>query len=254
MKKITKLLLAVVLMLPQVNTAQNLDEILDNYFENTGGRAQWDALQGIKMYAKVSQMGLEIPLEITQLKSGKQMTIINFQGQQIKQGVFDGTILWSINMKTQKAEKSDQEATDNIKREMGDFPDPFLNYKQKGYTAELLGTEEIDGAACYKIKLTKKPLIIDGQEVENISFYFFDMDNFVPIAVHSEIKAGAAKGQMSEIKMSDYQEVEGYYFPFSMIQGLKGQEGQAISFDQIEINPQVNDSEFTFPEDPSGSN
>jgi len=39
-----------------------------------------------------------------------------------------------------------------------------------------------------------------------------------------------------------------------MIQGLKGQEGQAISFDQIEINPQVNDSEFTFPEDPSGSN
>jgi outer membrane lipoprotein-sorting protein len=241
------------LTLPQLTLAQDLDEILDNYFENTGGRAQWEALEGIKMTAKINQMGMEIPLEIIQLKSGKQMTVINFQGQQIKQGVFDGQVLWSINMMTQKAEKSDQETTDNIKREMGDFPDPFLNYQAKGYTAELLGTEEIDGAECYKIKMTKKPLIVDGQEVDNVSFYYFDMDNFVPIAVQSEIKAGPAKGQMSEVKMSDYQEVSGYYFPFSMIQGLKGQEGQAITFNQIEVNPQVDEAEFVFPED-SGTN
>jgi len=253
MKHLFTLVLAVVLTLPQLTLAQDLDEILDNYFENTGGRAQWEALEGIKMTAKINQMGMEIPLEIIQLKSGKQMTVINFQGQQIKQGVFDGQVLWSINMMTQKAEKSDQETTDNIKREMGDFPDPFLNYQAKGYTAELLGTEEIDGAECYKIKLTKKPLIVDGQEVDNVSFYYFDMDNFVPIAVQSEIKAGPAKGQMSEVKMSDYQEVSGYYFPFSMIQGLKGQEGQAITFDQIEVNPQVDEAEFVFPED-SGTN
>ncbi|MEK9958080.1 MAG: outer membrane lipoprotein-sorting protein [Flavobacteriaceae bacterium] len=253
MKHLFTLVLAVVLTLPQLTLAQDLDEILDNYFENTGGRAQWEALEGIKMTAKINQMGMEIPLEIIQLKSGKQMTVINFQGQQIKQGVFDGQVLWSINMMTQKAEKSDQETTDNIKREMGDFPDPFLNYQAKGYTAELLGTEEIDGAECYKIKLTKKPLIVDGQEVDNVSFYYFDMDNFVPIAVQSEIKAGPAKGQMSEVKMSDYQEVSGYYFPFSMIQGLKGQEGQAITFDQIEVNPQVDEAEFVFPED-AGTN
>ena len=253
MKHLFKLILAVALTLPQLTLAQDLDEILDNYFENTGGRAQWEALEVIKMTAKINQMGMEIPLEIIQLKSGKQMTVINFQGQQIKQGVFDGQVLWSINMMTQKAEKSDQETTDNIKREMGDFPDPFLNYQAKGYTAELLGTEEIDGAECYKIKLTKKPLIVDGQEVDNVSFYYFDMDNFVPIAVQSEIKAGPAKGQMSEVKMSDYQEVSGYYFPFSMIQGLKGQEGQAITFDQIEVNPQVDEAEFVFPED-AGTN
>lgn len=253
MKHLFTLVLAVVLTLPQLTLAQDLDEILDNYFENTGGRAQWEALEGIKMTAKINQMGMEIPLEIIQLKSGKQMTVINFQGQQIKQGVFDGQVLWSINMMTQKAEKSDQETTDNIKREMGDFPDPFLNYQAKGYTAELLGTEEIDGAECYKVKLTKKPLIVDGQEVDNVSFYYFDMDNFVPIAVQSEIKAGPAKGQMSEVKMSDYQEVSGYYFPFSMIQGLKGQEGQAITFDQIEVNPQVDMAEFVFPED-AGTN
>ena len=132
---------------------------------------------------------------------------------------------------------------------MGDFPDPFLNYKDKGYFAELIGKEEIDGAECFKIKLTKKPLVIDGNEVENVSFYFFDTENFVPIVVHSEIKSGPMKGQVSEIKMSDYQEVEGLYFPFSMVQGLKGQEGQTITFDQISINPEIEDSEFDFPEE-----
>ena len=249
MKKLIILLSVGLLLVVQSVQAQTVDEIIDTYFENTGGKAQWEKLQGLKLSAKINQMGMEIPLDIIQLRSGKQMTVINFQGQQIKQGVFDGKVLWSINMMTQKPEKSDQETTENVKREMGDFPDPFLNYKQKGYTAELLGTEEIDGANCFKIKLTKKPLIIEEKEVENVSYYFFDTDNFVPIVVHAEIKSGPMKGQISEIKMSDYQEVEGLYFPYSMVQGLKGQEGQTITFDQISINPEVADTEFEFPEE-----
>lgn len=248
MKKLFTLLFISILTISNIN-AQSLDEIIDNYFENTGGKDQWEKLEGLKLSAKINQMGMEIPLDIVQLKSGKQLTEINFQGQSIKQGVFDGNVLWSINMMTQKPEKSDQETTDNVKREMGDFPDPFLNYKDKGYIAELIGKEEIDGAECFKIKLTKKPLVIDGNEVENVSFYFFDIENFVPIVVHSEIKSGPMKGQVSEIKMSDYQEVEGLYFPFSMVQGLKGQEGQTITFDQISINPEIEDSEFDFPEE-----
>lgn len=229
--------------------AQTLDEIIENYFENTGGRAQWESLEGIQYKAKINQGGMEIPLEIVEMKSGKQMTVINFQGQVIKQGVFDGKDLWSINFMTQKAEKSDQETTDNIIRDMGDFPDPFLNYKSLGYQAELMGKEVIDGTECFKIKLTKKPMVVDGEEVENVSYYFFDTENYVPIVVHIEIKSGELKGQMSEVKMSDYQEVGGLYFPFSQSQGLKDQEGQVIGIDEIILNPEIADSEFSFPEE-----
>jgi outer membrane lipoprotein-sorting protein len=48
--------------------------------------------------------------------------------------------------------------------------------------------------------------------------------------------------------MSDYQEVEGLYFPFSMTQGVKDQPGQPITIESIELNPSINDSEFNFPE------
>lgn len=234
-----------------ITTAQTAEEIIDTYIENMGGLENWNKLEGIKMYAKVNQGGMEIPLEITQLKDGRQMTVINFQGQEIKQGVFDGETLWSTNFASQKAEKSDQETTDNLKLQSGEFPDPFFKYKERGYKVELLGTEEIDGAETFKIKLTRKPMKVDGQEEENVSFYFFDTENFVPIVMHSEIKTGPSKGQMSETKMSDYQEIDGLYFPYALTQGMKGQPGQAITMDKIELNPTVDAKEFKFPDENS---
>jgi outer membrane lipoprotein-sorting protein len=232
----------------QVN-AQTAEEIIANYFENTGGLDNWNKLEGIKMSAKVNQGGMEIPIEIIQLKNGKQMTSINFQGLELKQGVFDGEVLWNTNFQTQKAEKSDKESTENMKIQAKDFPDAFYNYKEKGYTIELLGKETIDGTETFKIKLVKNPLIVEGKEVENSSVYFFDAENFVPLVVQTEIRMGPGKGMISESKFSDYQEVDGLYFPFSLTQGVKDGASQPITIDKIEINPTVDEAIFKFPED-----
>ena len=248
MKMLNRLFILVTLICSYTINAQTVDEIIDNYFENTGGVENWEKIEGIKMSAKVNQGGMEIPIEIVQLKSGKMMTTINFQGQSIKQGVFDGEVLWSSNFMTQKAEKSDEESTNMVKNEMNQFPDPFLNYKEKGFTAELVGTETVDGAETFKIKLTTTPNIIEGKEVPSVAYYFFDNENFVPIQVHEEITVGPGKGMVSEIKMSDYQEAGDVYMPYSMTQGVKGQPGAPITMDKIEVNPTVDDSEFTFPE------
>lgn len=247
MKKIT--LLVLVLCASLSLKAQTADEILTNYFENIGGLENFKKVEGIKMTAKMNQQGMEIPLEIIQFADGKRMSVINFQGKEIKQGVFDGEILWSNNFMTMKAEKSDAETTENMKLEMNDFLDPFIDYKNKGYLVELLGKETIDGAETFKIKLTKEPVTVDGKKEESVSFYFFDTENFVPIAVQSEIKAGPGKGMISEITMSDYQEVEGLYFPFSMTQGVKGQPGAPITITAIELNPKIEAEEFAFPEE-----
>lgn len=245
-----KLLLFVIAIATSVSIqGQTVDEILETYFENIGGKEKLAALKGMKMSASVNQGGMKIPIELYQMADGKQMTSITFQGKTIKQGVFDGETLWSTNFMTMKAEKSDAETTANMKLEMNDFPDSFLNYKEKGYTAELLGKETIDGTETFKIKLTKKPITVDGKKEENIEFYFFDTENFVPIAIHSEVKSGQAKGMISVVTMSDYDEVDGLYFPFSMSQGIKGQAGAPITIDKIELNPTVDAKEFAFPEE-----
>jgi outer membrane lipoprotein-sorting protein len=229
-------------------SAQTVDEIIAKYFENTGGIDKWKSVQGVKMAAKVNQGGMEIPLTMIQMKDGRQATVISFQGKEIKQGVYDGSTLWSHNFMNMKAEKSDAEATENFKKDIGEFPDPFLTYKERGLKAELLGKETVDGTETFKIKLTKKPIKVDGKEVENIVFYYFDAENFVPLMFESEMKSGPAKGQVVLNKMSDYQDVNGLMFPFSMSQSVKGQGGGSpVTISKIELNPTVEVSVFTFP-------
>ncbi|MBS1951569.1 MAG: hypothetical protein OJF59_001243 [Cytophagales bacterium] len=232
-----------------VAKAQTVDEIIAKYFENTGGMEKWKALQGIKMSAKANQGGIEIPIVITQLKDGRQATSINFQGKDIKQGVYDGTTLWSTNFVNMKAEKSDAETTENFKKDIGEFPDPFLTYKERGLKAELLGKETIDGAQTFKIKLTKKPIMVDGKEAENIVYYYFDSENFVPLVIEQEIKTGQMKGAIQQNKMSDYQDVDGLMFPFSLAQGIKDKGSQTLTISKIELNPKVDPSIFVMPKE-----
>ena len=125
----------------------------------------------------------------------------------------------------------------------------FNSTSYTDYTVELIGKETIDGTETFKIKLMKEPVTVDGKKEDSVSFYYFDTENYVPIVVHTEIKSGPMKGKMSESKMSDYQEVDGLYFPFSMVQGLKGQPGQTMNITKIELNPTIDDSVFAFPEE-----
>ena len=248
MKKLNYLLLtAFVFMISTSFNAQTVDEIIENYIENTGGAENWQKVKSIKMNMSVNQMGMDIPIE--QYSSAERTyTKISLQGQEIMQGVFDGKTLWSTNFMSMKAEKSNQEDIENVKNALNEFPDPFLNYKEKGYTAELMGTETLEGSDVFKVKLTKKPNLVDGEEVPNVTIYYFDAENFVPIMTHQEMTEGPAKGTIMEGKMSDYQEVDGLYMPFSMTQGIKDQPGQAVIIKSIEINTVVDDSNFKFPE------
>lgn len=230
-----------------------VDEIIDGYFENTGGVDAWKSLKGMKMMAKVNQGGMEIPLEIVQMADGRSYTKITFQGMELKQGVFDGETMWSTNFQSMKAEKADTETTENAKLDLNDFPDSFLDYKEKGYTAELMGTETIDGAETYKVKLTKEPRTIDGKEVEDVSFYYFDTESFVPLAVDREIKQGPQSGAIGRSTMSDYQEVDGLYFPFSLTQGVKDGPSQPLMIESIVVNPEVDDAAFAFPAEQASS-
>jgi len=228
--------------------AIDVDEIISGYYENTGGTEAWSQLTGVKMIGEFNQGGMKFPFEIVNLKDGRQYMKFSFQGKEIKQGVFDGETMWNTNFMTMKAEKSDAESTANQMLEINDFPSALFNYKEKGYTLELIGTEAVEGTDTYKLKLVKEPVTIDGNKVEDISFYYFDTEAFVPLVTEAEVKSGPAKGKIGESKLSDYQEVDGLYFPFSMTQGIKGGGGNAsMIITSIELNPTVSQSDFAMP-------
>jgi hypothetical protein len=226
--------------------AQSANEIISACKEAMGGQA-WDKINGLKYVATVEQMGMKIPLEIVAMRDGRMYTKITFQGMEITQGAYDGATVWSTNFMTQKAEKADDETTENTKRTCKEFPMGLFHCENFGYTATLEGEETIDGVVCHKIKLDKKTTLAEGKEVPNIEYYFIDKDSKAVIMTESEITTGEMKGKMAQTKYSDYQEVSGAFVAFSQTMGLKDGESQAISFEKIEANPSVSDENFKFP-------
>lgn len=246
MKRLT-LLLALSLVCIYTN-AQTAEEIITNYFENTGGIEAWNNITGVQMNASVNAPIGEIPLTIYNAKDGSSFVKMTLQGNEIMQIAFDGETAWGMNMMSMQAEKQEAETVENLKRAIKEFPNPLFNYKENGFAVELLENETIEGTECFKVKLTKDPMLIEGEEIENVSYYYFDSENFVPILIEAEIKQGQAKGMISQTFLSDYQEVDGVYFPFSMIQGAKGYPGQTITIKSIDINPEIDKSILAYPE------
>ena len=230
-----------------ISFSQTAEEIVATYIKNIGGADKLKSISSVQMKASVDYGGMNIPIEMISLRDGRSVMKITFQGQEMVQMAFDGKTAWGTSFMTMKPEKNDAEETENIKRSMGDFISPLINYKANGYSIELLPNETMEGVECFKIKLTKKPLMIDGKEVPNVEFYYIDKENFVPIVVEAEIPSGEMKGNISQTVYSDYQEVDGVYFPFSMMQRLKDGQGQVIEFEKVVLNQKFEDKIFLFP-------
>lgn len=224
------------------SNAQTADEIINKYITTIGGAEKLKALKAIKMEMSTNQGGMEIPVEVFQATGGKMYVKINLQGKEITQIAYDGTTMWNTNFMTMKAEKSPEEATNNMKLNDADFPDEFLDYKTKGYKAEFVAKETKEGSECFKVKFTKKPTSIDGIKTDDVSFYYFETENNLVIAKESEVKEGPMKGQKALSTMSDYQEVDGIFFPYSRIEF-----GQPLKVKKITLNPTVDAKAFAFP-------
>lgn len=243
MKTLKKLFILILLISVAPLSAQTVDEIIDTYIENTGGLEAWNKLESAKFIGSASGQGMDIPVVMVQTKDGRQHLTVTFQGQELVQFSFDGETMWSTNFMTMLPEKNDNETTDIMKKQAKDFPTPFLNYKEKGFTVELLGNETMEGIDTFKVALTQEPILVDGKEEPNVSYYYFETENFVPIVVETIIRQGPMAGQMAKTTLSDYEEVEGLYFAYSM-----NMNGQPITFSEIILNPEIDNGMFAFPE------
>lgn len=239
----TRLLVFALALVAGVAQAQNLDEILAKYFENTGGIDKWRALNSMVGTGKMSMQGMELDFTMTMKKPNKQLMKINIQGQEIVTA-YDGTDAWMLN--PFQGGKDPVKLPPDEAKEMTEeeLEDDFIDYKKKGHEVKLLGKEEIDGTQCFKIELVKNKNN-DKEDVTQI--YYFDAENFVPIMTVSFVRNGPAKGQESRTYLSDYQDVQGIMLPFSMETKMNGQSLQKMTFSKVEINTTVGDAIFAFP-------
>lgn len=218
--------------------AQDLEEVLENYFE-TGGQDKLLKVNTITMDGNIMGQGMEFQFTTILKRPNMLRTESTIQGQIIIQ-VFDGENGWMINpmMGTLEPQDMDPETVKQLKSQ-ADMDGELYNYKEKGHEVEYLGTDEMEGTEVHKIKLTRK----DG----DVSIYYIDADAYVVLKVTGKRKIQGVEVE-GESTLGNYKMVEGIVFPFSITSGVAGQIGVQIVIDTVLLDKPVADSLFVRPD------
>ncbi len=126
--------------------------------------------------------------------------------------------------------------------EESDFDGPLVDYKEKGNQVELVGKDKVNDKDAWRVKLTTK----NG----DARYYLFDADSFLLLKWEGKRKY---EGQELPVEsyFSDYREVGGLKFAFEIDSGSSANEiTQKLSIEKIELNPQLNEAEFSKPATP----
>lgn len=234
-----KLLITVVatLLIAFVNVvqAQTLSEVLDKHFKATG-QEKLIAVQSYYIKAKVSQMGMDMPMEMKIKKPDLFIMTVDVQGQKMIQA-FDGEKGWMVApWVSADPQELAGEQLDQAKQQVN-MEGELYNYDKKGSTAELMGKVNVDGKDLYRIKLTTA----DG----NAKDYFIDAETYYLSKVKAKV---SAQGQTVDVEqiMSEAKTIDGITMPMKI--ESKSPMGTAIILmEEVRFNEKFDDAIFKQP-------
>ncbi|MCR9253182.1 MAG: hypothetical protein NXI20_22405 [bacterium] len=235
----------VMLFIPFSIQAQSADEILANYFENTGGLDKWKSLKSMKIAGKFPTPQGDFTFIIYRKSPNLFKMEIDVMGTKIIPTSYDGEIAWSLNPYggTTSPEKMPEEQGIEVE-DQAEFEDKFIDYKKKGHQVMLEGTEKVDGVECFKLKLIKNRF---NEKDEVIEYHYFDTQNFVLIMQKTFARSGPQKGVSQETHLSDYQELDnGLIIPFYTATKQDGQVVQEVFIEKVEVNIELSNEIFEF--------
>jgi outer membrane lipoprotein-sorting protein len=225
--------------------AQTADELVAKNLAAKGGVAKLKAVQGMRISGHVTlpsaQGGVEIPMTILTKRPNRFRQESTVQGTKIVIA-FDGTQAWMVNplmgADTPRPITGDQA---ELLKQQADLDGPLMDYKTKGTTIEVVGSETLDGKRVNKLKVTPK----SGRVV----YLYLDAETGLETKTTMDAPADPNSGAppaMLEIQFSNYQNVGGLMMPHSISQKLNGQVAQ-VNIDKIELSPAIEDSVFAMP-------
>jgi hypothetical protein len=238
MKKITILLIGLLIGFSINAQDLTLDEILSNYYE-VMGLENLEKYHSFVMKGKSVTQGMENQFTMTMVTPDKYRLEVPIQGQNMVQ-VYNGGEAWMIAPWTGTLDPKDITG-DQLKsmEKQTDLTGDLYKWEEKGNKLELIGKEDFEGSPVYKIKC------IDKYEDETI--YFIDAENFVSIKEENTVSMRGEEIK-TESFSSDYKPVEDFMMPHNLTVMYNGQVASQILIDEITVNTEVDNEVFVKPE------
>jgi hypothetical protein len=224
--------------------AQSADDIINKHFEVTGGKEKWAKVYAIRrMGVFVIGPGMEAPVNrITLSKPFKgSYSDFSWQGMTAKNAMRADSG-WNYQPFSGKRDADPMSPNEIRSNKLSNDPQELLfNYKEKGYTVEYLGTDDMDGTDVYKLRLTTK----EGDMV----YYYIDVETSYILKEVTRIKLKDKEEKGATI-YSDFRKTDfGVVLPFSQqdVDDDGNPQGGPTNFSKIEINTSVDPTVFDKP-------
>jgi outer membrane lipoprotein-sorting protein len=220
--------------------ALSADAIIARQIAARGGLDKLKAIQSLRFEGKMLVNGGAFELHLVQLQKRPGLARIEatLQGLTVVQA-YDGAMGWQIQPFQGRKDPEKLSADDSKDlADQADIDGPLIDYKAKGSRVEYLGSEDLDGTAAYKLRLTEK----SGDQLT----YYIDTDTLMTLRVATKrLLRGREDNTVTDY--GDYEKVAGVYFPFESASGPPGaSDGDLtkIQFDKGEADVVLDDAKF----------
>lgn len=218
--------------------AMDADELVAKAIEAQGGTAAMKAVNSQKATGKFMTQGMEIAYTMVHARPNQLRIDAAFMGMSIVQ-CFDGTKGWSINPMTgsQDAQPMGDVEAKSF-RLQADMDGPYVNWAAKGFTAEYMGQEDVEGTPAYRLQLdTKQDIVMD---------FWFDAESFLVLKMNTKMKIDQGEFETQNYP-SDYRQQGGLTLPFAVETRQGDQVMTQITVETLEFGVAVDPTMFAMP-------
>ena len=211
---------------PDYNKAMDpnvtVETVFDKYIEAIGGQAAVDAVNSVYIIAEADIQGQKLNMEMKTTTGGKSSNVISVAGNVFQKQVFNGEEGFVV-AQGQKVPFSDEQIA-AAKAEANPFPETIAE------NATLKGIEQVDGEDAYVVAM------------DDTTTNYYNVETGLKV---QSVKTVSQGGQTMTIPtvLSNYQEVNGVKFPFTVSQSM-GPQSFTFNVSEINVNEGVTDADF----------
>ncbi|MBX3241685.1 MAG: hypothetical protein KIT80_11925 [Chitinophagaceae bacterium] len=202
----TALLTLVIMAFVNAGQAQTVESIINKAVAALGGEQKLAGLKSTYMEMNMEVMGMQMPSKTWILYNNAMRQEVDIQGQKIITYI-DKEKGWNINplMGSTTPQPLPEDAIKNGLSSLSPGRE-LTSYKEAGFTATLEGSEDVNGAKAYKIKLEK----------DAVSHHIF-IDEATSYLVKSVTKANVQGQEFEAVTLlSDYKKTaDNFVFPYT---------------------------------------
>jgi hypothetical protein len=218
--------------------AQTADDIINKHIDAIGGKDVLSKINTVYVEGAITAMGADYTTKINMVNGKGLKSETDVNGSTIIQCITD-TGGWSVNplMGQSDPTRMTAEETKMAKSSL-DIRGQLYNYKDKGFTATLVGRDSVMGVSDYKIKLADKTGAEYTYYIDPTTYYISKLD----------VKASVGGKDISNTSsFSNYKKTDfGYVIANTTATSNMGYD-IVINYNKIEINKTIDPGIFAMP-------